>query len=592
MHAFLKTHRLRVPCVVTTPDALPWSYPRALYSCGLCRDCNCRAVLNLPRATVSSISSRTRLTRDLKPENVLIRDLGFGDAEVKITDFGLSRDLDDVTGRAMTSTNCVRGTPSYMSPEQWRRGRVTDKADVYAYGLILLELFSGEPLTWEGLPREFVDVSGREQAKRQWYKWLRRSCLEGHRPVLPERPSRDGEPVNDTGFPTVVGDIVVAALAAEPEARPTFDAIVDQLRCACDDFTALRDAAEAEEHARHFGGGDCAGVAGGGGGVLTPRVGLTAAGGHGSGNGIGIGNGNSNCNGNGNGGSGGFGGGHFTSPSPRFASTPTPSGRLRKNARRPTGGLTPVEEEPAGRGGKHHVAVSGSATTPRVASMQVRTSTASPTAAKSTCPPAPPPPSSTFSSSFSSSLSLGLTVSVLPSGGGALHTGDHDSNPTGNPHPFSGMTVHTGATTPSLSASSFASPSHTWIAFGSKVKAVTPSGLQSRTPQHRCHSRSGSNGGGGVAGHGLLHVGGSPRCGTGVSGGGGARLNVPSGGSSSSTTPKPRSLTRTTSWSVAGSGVAQKQERPPKTPRRAPVAINSSGLVLGHARPPFLQCDV
>jgi serine/threonine protein kinase len=68
----------------------------------------------------------------------------------------------------MTSTNTVRGTPSYMSPEQWRRGSVTHKADVYAYGLLVLELFTGRELTWTGLPAEFEDVKGREQAKRSW----------------------------------------------------------------------------------------------------------------------------------------------------------------------------------------------------------------------------------------------------------------------------------------------------------------------------------------------------------------------------------------------------------------------------------------
>ncbi len=86
----------------------------------------------------------------------------------QVTDFGLSRDIDDNTGRAMTSTNTVRGTPSYMSPEQWRRGSVTHKADVYAYGLLVLELFTGRELTWTGLPAEFEDVKGREQAKRSW----------------------------------------------------------------------------------------------------------------------------------------------------------------------------------------------------------------------------------------------------------------------------------------------------------------------------------------------------------------------------------------------------------------------------------------
>jgi WD40 repeat protein len=64
------------------------------------------------------------------------------DAVPKIIDFGLARRLDDVR---MTQTGLVLGTPSYMAPEQARRGPVGPAVDVWALGAILYELLTGRP---------------------------------------------------------------------------------------------------------------------------------------------------------------------------------------------------------------------------------------------------------------------------------------------------------------------------------------------------------------------------------------------------------------------------------------------------------------
>ncbi|KAJ0684351.1 putative protein kinase RLK-Pelle-DLSV family [Helianthus annuus] len=74
--------------------------------------------------------------RDIKATNVLLdRDLN-----AKISDFGLAKlDEEDATH---ISTR-VAGTYGYMAPEYAMRGYLTDKADVYSYGIVLLEIVSG-----------------------------------------------------------------------------------------------------------------------------------------------------------------------------------------------------------------------------------------------------------------------------------------------------------------------------------------------------------------------------------------------------------------------------------------------------------------
>ena len=82
--------------------------------------------------------------RDLKPSNLLVTRQGL----VKILDFGLARASQAVAGAevagAITKTGTVRGTPSYMSPEQANGSDVDPRSDLFALGAVLFELATGE----------------------------------------------------------------------------------------------------------------------------------------------------------------------------------------------------------------------------------------------------------------------------------------------------------------------------------------------------------------------------------------------------------------------------------------------------------------
>jgi mitogen-activated protein kinase kinase 1 len=76
-----------------------------------------------------------RLHRDIKPSNVLISSAG----QVKLSDFGLSAELKNSIGMAATFT----GTCRYMSPERIQHSLFSFPADVWSFGLVLLEVALG-----------------------------------------------------------------------------------------------------------------------------------------------------------------------------------------------------------------------------------------------------------------------------------------------------------------------------------------------------------------------------------------------------------------------------------------------------------------
>ncbi len=81
--------------------------------------------------------------RDLKPENVMVTSGEAGRERVKVLDFGIAKV--DLGGAQLTQMGSVFGTPQYMAPEQAAGGAVDARADLYALGLILHEMLSGEP---------------------------------------------------------------------------------------------------------------------------------------------------------------------------------------------------------------------------------------------------------------------------------------------------------------------------------------------------------------------------------------------------------------------------------------------------------------
>lgn len=97
-------------------------------------------VVNIMSQILSAIDVAHRhgiIHRDIKPQNILITE----NNEVKITDFGIAIALSDTS---LTQTNTLLGSVHYLSPEQARGGNATVKSDIYALGVVLYELITGE----------------------------------------------------------------------------------------------------------------------------------------------------------------------------------------------------------------------------------------------------------------------------------------------------------------------------------------------------------------------------------------------------------------------------------------------------------------
>ena len=133
----------------TLPDGTPWfamEYVEGIALTDYCRqhDSSIVSRLALLRAVCEAVQhahSHAVIHRDLKPSNILVQ----GDGRVKLVDFGIAKQLDPLDSAAsQTRTSMRLMTPAYAAPEQLRGERPSVFTDVYALGVSLYELLTGQ----------------------------------------------------------------------------------------------------------------------------------------------------------------------------------------------------------------------------------------------------------------------------------------------------------------------------------------------------------------------------------------------------------------------------------------------------------------
>ena len=141
-------------------------------------------------AILSGLSAAHRagiVHRDVKPENVLLAE----DGRIKIGDFGLAR----ATSANTATGQMLLGTIAYLAPELVTRGTADARSDIYALGIMLYEMLSGEQ-PYKG-----------EQPMQIAYQHATHSV---------PRPS-----VKNAGVPEQLDELVLWATERSPEDRPT-----------------------------------------------------------------------------------------------------------------------------------------------------------------------------------------------------------------------------------------------------------------------------------------------------------------------------------------------------------------------------------
>jgi serine/threonine protein kinase len=111
-----------------------------------------KPILTAAAAGMAHLHDKGWIHRDIKPDNFLVRD----DDVVKLIDFNLSRKPAGALSKLFGGKSPVQGTHSYMAPEQIRGQTVDARADVYSFGCMLHEFFSGKPPFSASSPNELL----------------------------------------------------------------------------------------------------------------------------------------------------------------------------------------------------------------------------------------------------------------------------------------------------------------------------------------------------------------------------------------------------------------------------------------------------
>ncbi|HMI82995.1 MAG TPA: serine/threonine-protein kinase [Polyangiaceae bacterium] len=156
-------------------------------------------ILKQVAAALGAAHSAGVVHRDLKPDNIHVT----SNDVVKVLDFGVAK----VAGAGrLTRTGMVYGTPHYMSPEQASGDDVDHRADIYALGIIMYEMFAGR------VPFEADSYMG---------------VLTKHMFMLPEPPSRVNAAVRELG---ALEDVTLKCLEKKPHARyPSMEALLAEI---------------------------------------------------------------------------------------------------------------------------------------------------------------------------------------------------------------------------------------------------------------------------------------------------------------------------------------------------------------------------
>jgi serine/threonine protein kinase/tetratricopeptide (TPR) repeat protein len=141
--------------------------------------------------------------RDIKPANIAVSKNADGSWIVKVLDFGVAKNLDDLPTEAgkLTPTGNLVGSPLYMSPEQGQGKAVTTKSDNYSLGCVMWHCLKGSP--------PFVGETSMETILQH---------INSNPPKLNDGP--------DHPLPENFAAVIEGLLSKDPDERPDIEKVV------------------------------------------------------------------------------------------------------------------------------------------------------------------------------------------------------------------------------------------------------------------------------------------------------------------------------------------------------------------------------
>ena len=152
-------------------------------------------------AALDSAHGKGLVHRDVKPSNVILTDGG----HVYLTDFGLAKRAQTAPG--LTKADQMLGTVDYVAPEQIEGSEPDARGDLYSLGCVLFEMLTGAPPFADqkgAMGKMWAQVNAKPPSLRRW---------------------RDD-------VPAALEDVMLGAMAKDPDARPTAAAFEEAVMAA------------------------------------------------------------------------------------------------------------------------------------------------------------------------------------------------------------------------------------------------------------------------------------------------------------------------------------------------------------------------
>lgn len=154
---------------------------------------------------------------DVKPENILLDE----DYKALVTDFGLSKLVGKDVSQVVTT---IRGTRGYLAPEWLLEMGISEKTDIYSYGMVLLEIIGGR--------RNVSRVQdGKDMSKKKWQffpKFVNEKMKEGKFMEIVDHRLVEQGGVDESEVKKLVY-VALWCIQERPRLRPTMAQVVDML---------------------------------------------------------------------------------------------------------------------------------------------------------------------------------------------------------------------------------------------------------------------------------------------------------------------------------------------------------------------------